>query len=212
MTTFNDKLLKDTTKRKKLTLTQLNKRNDKLLKDTTKLLKQYSDSFSSKIYNEENDDHDIIMDVFNITPELKRENRQYWGRELGMFWQRLVIATFQHACPDKFSPAPKYGKDEPVDLIVGQYAIDTKYRVGSGDSGTLKKFKQYGAMMKKMGYTPVFLMVRNDNLPAAMTAIKQGGWVAYTGDDALLFIESLSGIDLKLILKLFNDNYFIKRD
>ena len=30
------------------------------------------------------------MEVFGITPEMKRENRQYWGRQLGMCWQRLV--------------------------------------------------------------------------------------------------------------------------
>jgi hypothetical protein len=51
------------------------------------ILKQYQNSFSNKIYVEENDDHDPLMDVFGITPSLKRENRQYWGRELGMCWQ-----------------------------------------------------------------------------------------------------------------------------
>ena len=49
-----------------------------------RVLMQYQQAFSSKIYNEENDDHDLLMDVFGILPELKRENRQYWGRELGM--------------------------------------------------------------------------------------------------------------------------------
>lgn len=27
--------------------------------------------------------NDVLMDVFGIVPTLKRENRQYWGRELG---------------------------------------------------------------------------------------------------------------------------------
>lgn len=184
---------------------------DILFSKTSKLIKGYSDSFSSKEYPEENDEHDLIMDIFGITPQLKRENRQYWGRELGMFWQRFVISIFETKCSDIYSAAPKYGGDEPVDLIVGKYAIDTKYRVGSGDSGTLKKFKQYGAMMKKEGYEPIFLIVRDDNLPAAMTAIQQGGWTAYTGEAAFNFIEKLSDVNVKKFLKLFGDDYLIKR-
>lgn len=80
--------------------------------------------------------------IFDITPELKRENRQYWGRELGMCWQRLIVELCRQTCPD-FAPALHFNGDEPCDLIVGQRAIDTKYRIGSGDSGTLKKFKTY---------------------------------------------------------------------
>ena len=154
--------------------------NEKLLVEARQLLKQYSDSFSSKTYDSENNDHDTIMDLFNITPELKRENRQYWGRELGMFWERLVITIFENTRPDLFKKAEMFGRDEPYDFGLGDYAIDTKYRVGSGDSGTLKKFKQYGKMISDLGYKPVFLMVRDDNLPAAMTAIRQGGWTVYT--------------------------------
>ena len=47
------------------------------------ILGQYQESFITKEYSEENNDHDVLMDVFGITPDLKRENRQYWGRELG---------------------------------------------------------------------------------------------------------------------------------
>jgi hypothetical protein len=42
------------------------------------ILSQYRGSFTDKAYDEENDDHDVLMDVFGITPSLKRENRQYW--------------------------------------------------------------------------------------------------------------------------------------
>ncbi len=41
------------------------------------ILGQYKDSFITKEYREENNDHDVLMDVFGITPDLKRENRQY---------------------------------------------------------------------------------------------------------------------------------------
>src|SRR3954462_11606740 len=91
-------------------------------------LASYRDSFTSKDYGEENEDHDVIMDLFGISPELKRENRQYWGRELGMCWQLLVTALFR-ATIKNFAPGYREGADE--------------HRIGSGDSGTLKKFKTY---------------------------------------------------------------------
>ncbi len=87
------------------------------------------------------------MDVFGISPIIKKENRQYWGRELGMCWQLLVTETCKAYC-SSFQPAFKVGSDEPCDLIVDGYAIDTKYRIGSGDSGTLKKFKLYGPLLR----------------------------------------------------------------
>ena len=107
------------------------------------IIERYQASFAEKIYSEENNDHDVIMDMFSITPIIKRENRQYWGRKLGMYWQIIVSAVCKARCSD-YQPAQRFGADEPYDLIVGKYAIDTKYRIGSGDSGTLKKFKQYG--------------------------------------------------------------------
>jgi hypothetical protein len=139
------------------------------------VIDRYRASFSAKLYNEENNEHDVIMDLFGITPLLKRENRQYWGRELGMCWQLIVSTLCRARCAD-YEPARRFGADEPYDLRVGQYAIDTKYRIGSGDAGTLKKFKQYGPLLKRENYTPVLLIVRSDNLPAAITAMRAGGW------------------------------------
>lgn len=155
----------------------------------------YHSSFTEKVYSDENDDHDLLMDAFGITPQLKRENRQYWGRELGKCWESLVIEACRSV--DTFQPALRVGDDEPCDLIVGNYAIDTKYRVGSGDSGTLKKFKQYGPLLREYGYTPVFLFLREDNLPAAMTACRKGEWEIYIGQDSFDFIQRISGFDMK---------------
>jgi hypothetical protein len=166
--------------------------------DLDGILKSYSVSFSSKTYGQENEDSDLLMKAFGITPELKRENRQYWGRELGKCWESLVIRACLNS--EGFKPALRIGADEPCDLRVGSNAIDTKYRVGSGDSGTLKKFRQYGALLIEHGYQPVFLFLREDNLPAAITACKAGGWRTLFGDESFDFIEEVSGFDMKNFL------------
>jgi hypothetical protein len=159
------------------------------------ILKQYQNSFSEKSYGEENDDHDPLMDVFGITPSLKRENRQYWGRELGMCWQRIVTEVFRANRSD-YQPALRIGSDEPCDCIVGSDAIDTKYRIGSGDSGTLKKFKQYGKLLSEKGLKPILLIVREDNLPAAITACNVGGWEILQDKSSFDYIYEKSNFDL----------------
>lgn len=165
------------------------------------ILGKYSESFSQKEYSDENDDHDLLMQAFGITPELKRENKQYWGRELGKCWESLVVEACRNS--PTFKPALRIGGDEPCDLIINNYAIDTKYRVGSGDSGTLKKFKAYGPLLREHGYEPVFLFFREDNLPAAITACRNGGWSIYIGKQSFDFIKNVSGFDM--------ENYLIKR-
>jgi hypothetical protein len=172
---------------------------DNLVGALEKILDVYRQSFSAKVYDEENDDHDLLMDLFGISPELKRENRQYWGRELGMCWQLLVSQLFKLTRVDH-GPALRIGADEPCDFTFGKTAVDTKYRIGSGDSGTLKKFKQYGPLLRSKGFEPVFLIVRNDNLGAAITACRAGGWDVRTGDATFAFVKAHTKFDLKAFL------------
>ncbi|GLS27655.1 hypothetical protein LU351_03315 [Marinibactrum halimedae] len=54
-----------------------------------KVLRKYHLSFMQKVYSDENNDYDLLMDVFGITPQLKRENRQYWGERA---WEVLGVA------------------------------------------------------------------------------------------------------------------------
>jgi hypothetical protein len=164
------------------------------------ILGKYKESFSSKEYDTENDDHDPLMDLFGISPELKRENRQYWGRELGMCWQLIVSELFRLTRHDH-GPALRFGADEPCDFTFGRTAVDTKYRIGSGDSGTLKKFKQYGPMLRTKGFRPVFLIVRDDNLPAAITACRAGDWDVRTGNTTFEYVQEHTKFDLKGFLE-----------
>ncbi|MDP0589471.1 MAG: hypothetical protein QS748_09905 [Candidatus Endonucleobacter bathymodioli] len=180
-----------------------------LEKNLDNILHGYQSSFSNKVYNNENNDSDLLMAAFGISPELKRENKQYWGRELGKCWESLVIEVCKNI--PTFQPALRINADEPCDLIVENYAIDTKYRVGSGDSGTLKKFKQYGATLKNLGYTPVFLFLREDNLPAAMTACQNGGWSIYIADQSFDFIQEISGFDMKTYLTMRSLQFSVNR-
>jgi hypothetical protein len=159
------------------------------------ILDEYKTSFSEKEYPDENDDYDVLMNVFGITPELKRENRQYWGRELGMCWQLLVCTLFEFSCKD-FKPAMKIGSKEPCDCVVGKDAIDTKYRIGSGDQGTLENFKNNAEFFREQGLNPVLLIVREDSRQAAITACKNGGWNILTGNETFQYIFDKTGFDL----------------
>jgi hypothetical protein len=173
--------------------------------DLDNILTKYQASFKGKIHTTTVSPSDILMETFGITDLIKDGNKQYWGRELGKCWEGLVIEACKNL--SNYQPALRIGSDEPCDLIIGEYAIDTKYRVGSGDSGTLKKFKEYGVLLKSKGYIPVFLFLREDNLNAAMTACKSGGWEIYTGDDSFEFIKNMSGFDIKNYL-ISNANKF----
>ena len=87
--------------------------------------------------------------------------------------------------------------------------IDTKYRIGSGDSGTLKKFREYGQILRSDGYNPIMLIVREDNLPAAITACQSGGWQIHTGAATFSYIESKTGIDLLAWLQNLGSRYVL---
>ncbi len=174
------------------------------------ILSQYQQSFIAKVYQEENDDSDLLMEAFAMTPELKRENRQYWGRELGMCWQRVVTEVCSQTCSN-FASGLRTGSDELCDLMVGEHAIDTKYRIGSGDSGTLKKFKAYARLLSEKGYEPVLLIVREDNLPAAIKACSSAGWRVLVGNESYDYIYDLTTFDLRKYLRAKAKAYAVKR-
>jgi hypothetical protein len=101
--------------------------------------------------------------------------------------------------------------DELCDLIAGKDAIDTKYRVGSGDSGTLKKFKQYGEKLTALGFTPVLLILREDNLSAAIAACNTGGWRVYAGDATFEYVRAATKVDIKHWLASLGSQFHVIR-
>jgi hypothetical protein len=172
------------------------------------ILAQYQQSFSEKAFKEESVELDELMLIFELTQEIKAQNKQYWGRELGTCWQRLIVQVCRSARHD-FGKPIKLGEEEICDLILGNEAIDTKYRMGSGDSGTLKRFKQYGKQLRKLGYQPILLILRNDNLPAAIAACKSGGWQIMQGLQAYNYIQIQTGFNLKEWLQNRESEFFI---
>ena len=176
----------------------------------SEIIARYQKSFVDKSYDAENQDHDVLMDVFGLTPEIKRENRQYWGRELGMCWQLIVACVFKNSRAD-YGPALKLGSDEPCDFTFGRYAVDTKYRIGSGDSGTLKKFRSYGPLLREQGYDPICLILRKDNLPAAITACRAGRWEVLTDNASFEFIKTHTEFDLHSFLSRIMGDFQVDR-
>ncbi|MCT7967050.1 hypothetical protein NG799_11950 [Laspinema sp. D1] len=173
------------------------------------ILQRYSLSFSLKVFSEESATEDDLMRVFGLTQVIKAENKQYWGRELGMCWQRVVTEVCRENCEDFRTPI-REGKDELCDLIIGLDAIDTKYRIGSGDAGTLKKFREYAGKLQGLGLTPILLILRTDNLPQAINACRMGGWTVMQGSDAYEYIRNKTGFELKSWLQARRNRYSIE--
>lgn len=166
---------------------------DQIEINVVNILSQYKSRFNSKEFAPDSPSSDILMDFFDITYDTKKQNMQYWNRELGIVWELITRELFAFNSLFKLPESGDFGTDRPVDYFIGNLAIDAKYRIGSGDSGTLKKFKSYGKMLKERGYNPVFLILRNDNLPAAITAAMNGGWQIIPGKYAFDFIIKYSG-------------------
>ncbi|WP_293061931.1 hypothetical protein [Okeania sp. SIO2B3] len=64
--------------------------NNQLNNSLDIILQKYSQSFASKIFIQESLEADDLMLVFGLNQEIKARNKQYWGRELGMCWERIV--------------------------------------------------------------------------------------------------------------------------
>jgi len=56
-----------------------------------RIFKKYQNNFSETVYTDDYRSFDVLMETFGITQELKQENKQFWGRQLGMCWQLLVV-------------------------------------------------------------------------------------------------------------------------
>ncbi|MEQ8958998.1 MAG: hypothetical protein RLP02_13925 [Coleofasciculus sp. C2-GNP5-27] len=151
------------------------------------ILNQYQQAFAERITPEESTEEDDMMLAFGLTQDIKATNKQYWGRQLGKCWERLVETLCQQTCEQYQKAHGTY-----YDLAVGLNAIDTKYRIGSGDAKTLRGFRENAQTLINEGFTPVLLILRNDNLPQAIKACSDGGWEIYAGNNAYNYLHRLT--------------------
>jgi hypothetical protein len=175
------------------------------------ICQDFSQRSSSKEYPPHNDDHDPLMDMYSMTPELKRENPQYWGSQLGANWQRLVAATFYFFRRPDYGPPIQYERTEPFDFRFGKIVVDTKYRVGSHDSGTLNKFRLNGIFLNGEGFHPVALILRHDTHRGAITQLLSGGWEVFVADEAFDYIREQTSFDLETFLQQRAHKFAIDR-
>ena len=70
-------------------------RRNVLSNSLDEILGQYRLTFTNKQFERELSDVDNLMQVFGVTPELKAQNPQYWGRELGNVLAAIGDSTFQ---------------------------------------------------------------------------------------------------------------------
>ena len=95
---------------------------DILVHNLEVVLSHYKESFKKKEYNIESEEIDLLMEVFNISQIKKIENRQYWGRELGMCWQRLIVELFILGLLKNLKPTLKLYQMTAINLLCLYFA------------------------------------------------------------------------------------------
>jgi hypothetical protein len=167
--------------------------------DLKNLVESYKLSFEKKILNHKHFKQDDIMNLFNKNQYDLLLNKQYWHREFGKFYEKYVKIIAKSKL--KYNDSPKYKKYDLCDLVIDNFAIDTKYRIGSGDSGTVRKLKFYGEQLIKLNYKPILLIFRDDNLEGTIKSLSKE-WNVLTGDNSNKFIIEHLDFDIK---KSLND-------
>ena len=102
---------------------------------------------------------------------------------------------FELQC-EGYQPVLPVGSNELCDCIIGSDAIEAKYRIGSGDSGFNKKIRQYASDLIEVKYNPVMLILREDNLPSAISTCKKAGWNVFIGTQTFQYIFDKANFDL----------------
>lgn len=170
------------------------------------VLKDHYHSFTKKVVSEESEKADDIMLVFGLNKSIKSENKQYWNKQLSRCWQLLVLESCHRNLAEFQGPLVEQN-EQLCDLVIGNDAIETRYRIGSLGVVNIKKLKNNAAKLENMGLRPVLLILRDDNLPQAITACNYNGWTTISGKDAYTYIHKLSGFDLKSWLQTRRNLY-----
>lgn len=159
---------------------------------------KYTALFTRQVYNEEPFQSDILLEAFHLSPVVIRQHKQYWHRHLGACWERLVKSVFSSHV--SYQGTIRLKNKSPCDFTFDKIAVDTKYRLGSGDSGTMGKLSRNAQWLKSMGFEPMMLILREDNLPQAIARMQGAGWAVLCADASFKFIARHGDFDLKAYL------------
>lgn len=165
-----------------------------------RVLQSCKAAFDVKVFEDFDTGTDVLMDSLSVTPAMKAANRQYWGRQLGACWEALLRSVWAERSP--FVRFPKPGDPiYPCDIVSEGLAIDAKYRIGSGDSGTLQKLARNAKTLVTSNLQPILLVLRDDSLKSAISAAKAGGWKVVEGEAAFEFVHVTLGHDILEFLR-----------
>jgi hypothetical protein len=173
--------------------------------DFHNILTRYQEAFQAKLHHEQLGGMDMLMAAFGLTPQDKAAASQYWGRELGMCWERLVCSCY--APLPSYEPGLAHATGQPCDFVYGRMAVDTKYRLGSGDAGTLKKLAENARWLKARKYEPVMLFLRTDSLASATSRMRRAGWQVLEAEESFELVKAHTARDLLAELQAVKDSY-----
>lgn len=140
----------------------------------------------------------------NDMPDVSQH--QYSGA-MGQLFERLVKSIFANTRPKLYSDDWKSLAEKHnitwetrqgkrwADLLLGNTAIELKYRYASGESAD--KQGQAAEKLKAIGCHPVMLVLRPSRNTHKMASY---GWDVRCGNDAISYIEKHSGVNLSQLV------------
>ena len=152
-------------------------------------------------------------ELIQILPHLKRFNipliamAKNPNSTLAKYADYFInIAVTKEACPLDTAPT----SSTTLTMAMGDALAVCLMKRRDFKKEDFASFHPGGSLGKKL-FVKVNDLLRKDNLPAAITAAKNGGWKIITGQDSLNFIKEKSGLEMESILLSYEDTYLINR-
>lgn len=186
---------------------------------------KYRDELQKKISQREkemqkdNNEHYIVYNALGISDEegyeidFKQNVGRYLYNYAGSMLEKLAIQCIKIAHPDAEEKVKVKNiiDDSPktveIDCLVGMKAYEIKWKDATTDGDHIKKEQKRIVSIKHAGYIPVRIMFFEPNREQAIriqSGIKklyeEVGGEYYSGEDAWMYLEKDTGIDLKKVL------------
>ncbi len=197
------------------------------------IAKKYSKELNKKITNRkeemEQDDnsHYLIYNALGISDEagynidLYQNAGRFLYRYAGSFLEDSALICFQYKYPEAQlniripNTIDNSPKTIEIDCLIGNIAFEVKWRDATTDGDHVKKEHKRVEIIKNKGYKPVRIMFFYPNRSQAIRIQErlrslyedEMGGEYHAGEDAWVFIEDFTGINLKkILLDIVNEN------